>query len=710
MIFFLNSANRVYNDRELNKVAGILFGDGVFNTVAATLAAWRSGGDFLVEGAGGSMNITARPGSASTQVLSEGETQRIIITEDNQLSAAVAANVGLAQRNDAVVLRVLQSVITGDTLNSAGSNAVVLTVISGSSATALTDAEISVALGSDPFIRLANILVPLGASEITQSMITDVRSMVSASPSVKLGSSILRTIPMTDDPTDLQQGDIWYNSTERILKMYNGESVISLQTEDFDWGYYPPNGIASNAEDFEPVAEVSTDEGVGAVQVYQVMDPGNPSNAGSNFCGQVFVMPDIANPFIRVKLGNPEYQGGVVFDVYSVNGSYQPVASIQGVGSFAPGSAPVNDWVDLNLDGSLYTPGTAYMLIARVYQPGWINAGDSDFKIGIVQTGTREDDSVFKVFKSTGVGSYTSNPLSATWNTSTDGDGAMLMTIAERGSLALGRTDVSGHAYKVSQAFTAKSKDMTGFILVSGADTGSPTDDINATLYAADNDDLPTGPALATALITETDWLAGSLGSEMEFPIDYDLLVVGERYVVVIETEDHDDDNYYTVLYGAKASGGGASRWNTANGWVALNGDLYFSVRTSSAKKIPTTGDDGKIPAELIPVVPPRVVSLASSATPAYNVDDVDAVVIPALATNITDMSTYLLGTPSDFQRLRFRITASGGIRTVAWGTKFAASGVALDTSIASGKTLNAEFWWDAVLSKFTLISSSETA
>src|SRR5690606_37759454 len=132
-IFFLNSTNRIYNDGELNKLPKILFSSGIFNTQQATQALWRSQGDFFIDADEATMNISAKAGSATLRVTSGGKSQQVAVDEEIPLVASVPANTSLAFRNDAVVLRVNQSIITNDQLNSQGSNAVSLTVVAGNS-------------------------------------------------------------------------------------------------------------------------------------------------------------------------------------------------------------------------------------------------------------------------------------------------------------------------------------------------------------------------------------------------------------------------------------------------------------------------------------------------------------------------------------------------------------------------------------------------
>jgi len=57
-----------------------------------------------------------------------------------------------------------------------------------------------------------------------------------------------------------------------------------------------------------------------------------------------------------------------------------------------------------------------------------------------------------------------------------------------------------------------------------------------------------------------------------------------------------------------------------------------------------------------------RITTITSSATPTINTDNCDAVTITALATAITSMTTNLSGTPTNFQKLIFRIKDDGSI------------------------------------------------
>jgi hypothetical protein len=99
-----------------------------------------------------------------------------------------------------------------------------------------------------------------------------------------------------------------------------------------------------------------------------------------------------------------------------------------------------------------------------------------------------------------------------------------------------------------------------------------------------------------------------------------------------------------------------------------------------------------------------RVWSAASDATPDVNSDDYDAVTITALEAAITDVN--VTGTPTNFQKLIFRIKDNGTARAIAWGSDFEAKGVALPTTTVISKVLTVGFIYDTVTSKWGCVCS----
>lgn len=104
-----------------------------------------------------------------------------------------------------------------------------------------------------------------------------------------------------------------------------------------------------------------------------------------------------------------------------------------------------------------------------------------------------------------------------------------------------------------------------------------------------------------------------------------------------------------------------------------------------------------------------RVVSVASSTSPAINTDICDIYRITALAGNISSMSFNLTGTPTHGQALIVEITDNGVARTIAYGSSFASTTKAvLPAATTAGKMLRLGFMWDSVDSTWDLVAVTE--
>ena len=94
-----------------------------------------------------------------------------------------------------------------------------------------------------------------------------------------------------------------------------------------------------------------------------------------------------------------------------------------------------------------------------------------------------------------------------------------------------------------------------------------------------------------------------------------------------------------------------------------------------------------------------RVKTFTTDATPDIDSDDYDAVTITALAVAITDVN--VTGTPTNFQKLIFRIKDNATIRAIAWGSDFEDAGKALPTTTVASKLLTVAFIYNTVTSKW---------
>ena len=100
-----------------------------------------------------------------------------------------------------------------------------------------------------------------------------------------------------------------------------------------------------------------------------------------------------------------------------------------------------------------------------------------------------------------------------------------------------------------------------------------------------------------------------------------------------------------------------------------------------------------------------RTGTVASSATPTINTDNVDYFSITALAVAITSFTTNLSGTPNIGQTLWISITDNGTARAITWGASFESSGnVTLPTTTVISTRLDVAFIWNEATSKWRCV------
>jgi hypothetical protein len=105
-----------------------------------------------------------------------------------------------------------------------------------------------------------------------------------------------------------------------------------------------------------------------------------------------------------------------------------------------------------------------------------------------------------------------------------------------------------------------------------------------------------------------------------------------------------------------------------------------------------------------------RITTITSHATPTVNTDNCDCVTITAQAEALTSMTTNLSGTPTNFQKLIFRIKDDGTARAITWGASFEAKGVSLPITTTLSKVLTVGFIYDTVTSKWGCVASAQEA
>lgn len=140
---------------------------------------------------------------------------------------------------------------------------------------------------------------------------------------------------------------------------------------------------------------------------------------------------------------------------------------------------------------------------------------------------------------------------------------------------------------------------------------------------------------------------------------------------------------------------------NPTTGAVLIDGTSIYS--TLDTRYLEKDGSNGPLTGTRITK---RSGTVASSATPTINTDNIDVFTITALAADITSFTTNLTGTPVEGDTLWIAITGTA-TRAIAWGAKFEASTVALPTTTVSTARLDCLFAWNTASNVWRILDAS---
>jgi len=169
-------------------------------------------------------------------------------------------------------------------------------------------------------------------------------------------------------------------------------------------------------------------------------------------------------------------------------------------------------------------------------------------------------------------------------------------------TIEAGEADATTKKNSLAQSFTASKTKMRGFKLHKKADTGTFTGNVVVTLQA-DSSGEPSGSALATATISNANWLLLTDDAEFEaiFASEYTSLTVGDTYWIDVQPSTSDNSNHPNL--GGDTSGGDGTLYynNTTDGWTQITSAyLYYKTMEGNTNQVVKTGSTGKIDPELI--------------------------------------------------------------------------------------------------------------
>lgn len=167
--YFLNSSTAQYSDEEFAWFQTLMFQQGIIGD-----ADTGDMGFLVTENTVPDMSVLVETGKALISVAPSGRLVKVVAESNAVEQLSVPANSTGDTRVDAIIIRVDKDTEPNETKN----NIVTIELVTGSSASALSDAAIDTAVGNDGWVRVANIAVPNGASSILDSYITTTRTKV----------------------------------------------------------------------------------------------------------------------------------------------------------------------------------------------------------------------------------------------------------------------------------------------------------------------------------------------------------------------------------------------------------------------------------------------------------------------------------------------------------------------------------------------------
>ncbi|MBS1516601.1 MAG: hypothetical protein JSS91_00780 [Bacteroidetes bacterium] len=169
--------------------------------------------------------------------------------------------------------------------------------------------------------------------------------------------------------------------------------------------------------------------------------------------------------------------------------------------------------------------------------------------------------------------------------------GGGLTQQSQNATQAVGEVDATTKANKICQTFILTLSSQIAIYLNKQANTGTNAGDVIIEFFAVDGSNNPTGAALATTTITAATWNAYPTGNNY-ITIAY-TFTIGTTYAMVVRQSTADNSNHINLGYQNTDvyASGTLKRYNVTDGWVAVNGDLTFSLfGTVNNKVIRRTG------------------------------------------------------------------------------------------------------------------------
>lgn len=529
MLNFLNSTNRSYNGQDLNKINEAILSAGVLDT---------TGTDFEVTKTTG-LDVSVAKGALILTVESAGSDTNVMGVENSTNVLTCTANA-----TNYIIFRAFQSIIDGDTIDTNGTNSDAVQVVTTLPAT-------------DPYVLLATVVVPNGATSLTDNMITDNRVFA-----------------------NIKQ----YMIDEIIEKVYENNPINDLDTYS--------DGISTeqiNGNDL--ITNIGGD--TGQVLTYSFETPTYLYVRSNQW--QLFTAPSNNISELVLKKGIHEDTYGstpMTIGIYTVNGSNNPNTMIEQITVSSTEWNDVGEFTEytIPLTGS-YTASTQYGVYIECQEWGSVQRKNY-FETQLTST----DPNIGNLYTH-------QKAFSGTFPTEwlINSNNTLTMRLVENNETALGETNSTGKQAKLAQTFIAETNVIRSIILKKGVDVGTPTENISFKIYKADVSDEPTGDLLGEMSMTSNEW--NSISDNSEFEVVMKVAIEhGKKHILVIEPEGLSNTNYRTLWAGKVSDGysnGKLRGHNNVDGYFDINYDLYFKIKETPAGKLVRVPASGILPPEL---------------------------------------------------------------------------------------------------------------
>lgn len=179
-VFFINSETAEYSDEEFSWFQTSLLAPGVIGSSTGVM------GLGVTQNGTPDLSVLVALGRALVAMTIAGRHFNAVFESDAQVQKTIAPNSSGSNRVDAVIVRIDKDTEPNALKNNIGT----IEVITGSGASALSDGAITTAVGSDGWLRLANVTIPNSDTTIENAQIADTRVRVAITQAVDLPGGV----------------------------------------------------------------------------------------------------------------------------------------------------------------------------------------------------------------------------------------------------------------------------------------------------------------------------------------------------------------------------------------------------------------------------------------------------------------------------------------------------------------------------------------